>query len=95
MKKKPVDIGSFDMKFFDIGKNLAALYYVTTDKRQKFNIFKLLQFINTSENNSRYLSDVKHPAKKGKKNEEFEKLQQEIAEMDSERANENDDGDNG
>ena len=25
--KKPSDIGSFDMKFFDIGKNLASLFY--------------------------------------------------------------------
>ena len=30
MMKKPTDIGSFDMKFFDIGKNLASLYYKAT-----------------------------------------------------------------
>ena len=33
IRSKPVDIGSFDMKFFDIGKNLAGLYYHTQDKR--------------------------------------------------------------
>ncbi len=31
MMKKPQDIGSFDMKFFDIGKNLASLYYKATN----------------------------------------------------------------
>lgn len=74
MMKKPTDIGSFDMKFFDIGKNLASLYYKATQSKHKLKIFKLLAYIHTSENNSRYLSDVKHPAKKLKDNEELQKL---------------------
>lgn len=71
MIRKPADIGSFDMKFFDIGKNLASLYYKATKSRHKLKIFKLLSYMQTSENNSRYLSDVKHPAKKLKNNEEL------------------------
>ena len=74
MQRKPTDIGSFDMKFFDIGKNLANLYYKARKSRHKLNIFKLLSYMQTSEQNSRYLSDVKHPAKKLKNNEELEKL---------------------
>ena len=74
MKNKPTNIGSFDMKFFDIGKNLASLYYKATKSRHKLKIFQLLSFMQTSENNSRYLSDVKHPAKKLKDNEELIKL---------------------
>lgn len=74
MQKKPTDIGSFDMKFFDIGKNLASLYYKATKNKHKLNVFRLLSYMQTSENNARYLSDVKHPAKKLKNNEELEKL---------------------
>ena len=39
MKNKPTNIGSFDMKFFDIGKNLASLYYKATKSRHKLKIF--------------------------------------------------------
>lgn len=78
MVRKPTDIGSFDMKFFDIGKNLASLYYKATKSSHKLQIFKLLSYMQTSENNSRYLSDVKHPAKKLKNNEELQKLQMEV-----------------
>ena len=45
MQKKPSDIGSFDMKFFDIGKNLAALYYKTNKKGHKLRLFELLSFM--------------------------------------------------
>ena len=71
MQRKPTDIGSFDMKFFDIGKNIASLYYKATKPKHKLKIFGLLSYMQTSENNSRYLSDVKHPARKLKNNEEL------------------------
>ena len=87
MIRKPADIGSFDMKFFDIGKNLASLYYKATKSRHKLKIFKLLSYMQTSENNSRYLSDVKHPAKKLKNNEELQKLQIEVAEEEQRSSN--------
>lgn len=45
MQKKPSDIGSFDMKFFDIGKNLASLYYKAPKRRHKLKLFKLLAYI--------------------------------------------------
>ena len=35
MQRKPTDIGSFDMKFFDIGKNIASLYYKATRRKHK------------------------------------------------------------
>ena len=68
------------MKFFDIGKNIASLYYKATKPKHKLKIFGLLSYMQTSENNSRYLSDVKHPARKLKNNEELQKLQAEAAE---------------
>ena len=74
MQRKPTDIGSFDMKFFDIGKNIASLYYKASRSSHKYKIFNLLSFMQTSENCSRYLSDVKHPARKLKNNDELEKL---------------------
>lgn len=45
MQKKPSDIGSFDMKFFDIGKNLASLYYKATNRQHKIKLFQLLSFM--------------------------------------------------
>ena len=42
MRKKPSDVGSFDMKFFDIGKNLASLYYKTNNRKHKLHLFELL-----------------------------------------------------
>ena len=45
MIRKPQDIGSFDMKFFDIGKNLSSLYYKATKATHKLRIFKLLHYI--------------------------------------------------
>lgn len=72
--KKPSDIGSFDMKFFDIGKNLASLFYKVQNTKRKLQIFHLLSYIHTNPNSARYLSDCKHPAKKLRNNEEYEKL---------------------
>ena len=45
MQRKPTDIGSFDMKFFDIGKNLASLYYKSNRSSHKLKLFKLLSFM--------------------------------------------------
>lgn len=45
MQKKPTDIGSFDMKFFDIGKNLATLYYKSNKRRHKLRLFELLSYM--------------------------------------------------
>ena len=83
MMRKPSDIGSFDMKFFDIGKNLASLYYKSNNRKHKLRLFKLLSYIQTSENCARYLSDVKHPARKLKNNEELQKLEMESDEEDN------------
>lgn len=92
MMKKPQDIGSFDMKFFDIGKNLASLYYKATKTQHKLRLFKLLSYMQTSENCSRYLSDVKHPARKLKNNEELQKLEDLAADEEESKPNSSDRG---
>ena len=79
LRRKTYDVGAFDMKFFTITENLANLYYETDTLSYKMNLFELLLYMNFSENHSKYLDDVRHPAKKKKENnEEYQKLVQAI-----------------
>ena len=81
LRRKTYDVGAFDMKFFTITENLCNLYYQTENLQYKMNIMDLLLYMNFSENHSKYLDDVRHPAKKRKENnEEFQKLDQALKE---------------
>ena len=64
LKRKTYDVGAFDMKFFTIVKNIAQLYYKVQNPQYKLNVFELLIYINGSDKHSKYLDDVRHPAKK-------------------------------
>ena len=68
------------MKFFTIAGNLAHLYYKASNPQYKMNLLELLTYMYFSENHSKYLDDVRHPAKKERKNnEEYTKLEEQIA----------------
>ena len=68
------------MKFFTIAEHLAALYYKASNPQYKLNLLELLDYMHFSENHSKYLDDVRHPAKKKRaNNEEYTKLEAEIA----------------
>ena len=71
LKRKNFDVGAFDMKFFNVAENLAALYYhKVSNPRYKLSLFNLLSYIRKSSRHSKYLDNVRHPAKKLKDNEE-------------------------
>ena len=75
MKRKNYDVGAFDMKFFNVAENLAALYYHNvTDPEYKLSLFELLSYMRKSVRHSKYLDNIRHPAKKLKNNEEHENL---------------------
>lgn len=74
LKKKTYDVGSVELKFYVLVKNCAALFYHTNDKHNKLAAFELLNYIYSSERHAKYLDNVKHPAKKGKKDKEIEAL---------------------
>ena len=75
LKRKNFDVGAFDMNFFNVAENIAALYYHRVSNPQyKLSLFNLLSYIRKSGRHSKYLDNIRHPAKKLKDNEEYESL---------------------
>jgi hypothetical protein len=70
LKRKTYDVGSVELKFYVLAKNVAALFYHTQDKRNKIKALELLKYIFESDRHAKYLDNVKHPAKKGRQNKE-------------------------
>jgi len=68
LKRKQYDIGSTELRFYVIAKNIAELFYKTDKKEYKLIAFDVLKYIHTSERHAKYLDSVKHPAKKLKGN---------------------------
>jgi hypothetical protein len=74
LKRKTYDVGAHDMKFFTIADNIAKLFYSANKAEHKLSVYELLKFMNDSEKHSKYLDDVRHPAKKNRNNDEHATL---------------------
>ena len=64
LKRKTYDVGSVELKFYVIAKNVAALFYHTPKKEFRLLSLDLLRYIHRTERHTKYLDNVKHPAKK-------------------------------
>ena len=78
LKRKTYDVGSVELKFYVIAKNIASLFYHTTDKRNKIKAYELLSYIYSSDRHAKYLDNVKHPAKAKKNSKDIIELYQNI-----------------
>ena len=74
LKRKTYDVGSVELKFYVIAKNVAQLFYVATMRESKLACYDLLHYIYTSDRHGKYLDNVKHPAKKAKQSREMMEL---------------------
>jgi hypothetical protein len=74
LKRKTYDVGSVELKFYVIAKNVAALFYAGTKREYKMNAYELLKYIYSSERHAKYLDNVKHPAKNKKNSREIQEL---------------------
>ena len=66
LKRKTYDVGSVELKFYVLAKNVANCFYHANDRTHKLATFDLLKYIYTSDRHAKYLDNVKHPAKKGR-----------------------------
>ena len=71
LKRKTYDVGSVELKFYVLAKNVAALFYHTDDRQNQAKALDLLKYIYSSDRHAKYLDNVKHPAKKGRQNKEI------------------------
>jgi len=71
LKRKTYDVGSVELKFYVLAKNVAAAFYAATNKKHQIAALDLLKYIYSSERHAKYLDNVKHPAKKGRQNKEI------------------------
>jgi hypothetical protein len=71
LKRKTYDVGSVELKFYVLAKNVAALFYHTEDRHNQAKALDLLKYIYSSDRHAKYLDNVKHPAKKGRQNKEI------------------------
>lgn len=88
LKRKNFDVGAFDMKFFNVAENLAALYYHNPDLKPEYKmaLFELLYYMRNAERHSKYLDNVaRHPARKKTKenNEEFISLRRTLGNIEA------------
>ena len=66
LKRKTYDVGSVELKFYVLAKNVANCFYHAHDRTHILATFDLLKYIYTSDRHAKYLDNIKHPAKKGR-----------------------------
>lgn len=73
LKRKTYDVGSVELKFYQIAKNVARLFDRPTDKKYKIAAYELIRYIHTNKQHEKYLDNVRHPAR-NKNNREVNAL---------------------
>jgi hypothetical protein len=66
LKRKTYDVGSVELKFYVLVKNVAAAFYAAKEMKHQVATLDLLKYIFFSDRHAKYLDNVKHPAKKGR-----------------------------
>lgn len=71
LQKKTYAVGSVELKFYVLGAKVAALFYAAKEKKHKHAVLALLRYMHDNADHSKYLDSVKHPAKRGRANQEI------------------------